>query len=372
MSSWTESVKRIANYYDNQKGNITMGIDGVVDEVWQVTESFTSANEPIFYNKVSDFANAILARGSGGMSFPVMPKRRSHGGFTANTGKAVGRLGGTTTLFGVFGKDELDPAFEEMKEFNTMSIDQPPINTIYEFHDGKIFMGARTLRKVRDWEYFVKNIGMDVMRKAYAEANVVGHGYLGTVSVFEEVVTNLINNFLADGPCHRMFFDFANIQNRPKDELMGVLKTLSELNKKVPMTLSMNEHEGKILFGFLGRDFDWIDPLPSTCQDIEYVREQIGLDELLIHTQYFAVGASASEGSALVKQRRAEKIVITTGAGDNFNGAYISSCLQKGVLSLAERLFVGNAVTGSYVRNGNSPDKHALKKEMDELAKFLG
>jgi len=62
---------------------------------------------------------------------------------------------------------------------------------------------------------------------------------------------------------------------------------------------------------------------------------------------------------------------ITTGAGDNFNGGYISACMRYGALNLRERLFVANAVTGSYVRNGVSPDRGALREEIGKLAAVM-
>ena len=368
------NVERINNYYENQKGNITMGYDGFVDEVWNIARP-GGTGDSRFFEKISDFANALLERGSGGMGFGSVMKRRSHGGFAANTGKAVGHLGGNLTLLGAFGLEEIDPAFNELLKFNTISLGDPNYNTIYEFWDGKVFMGGHRIDRKppvpRTWDFFVESMGMDGLRKAFADADVVGFGYLGNVQVFEEIITNLINNFLAEGRCTRMVYDFANIQGRAKDEILGILKVLSVLNKRVPMTLSMNEHEGKILFSFFGRDFTWDKPLASAEADISYVREQVGLDELLIHTPFFAVGASASEGAAIVKQRNATETVITTGAGDNFNGGYISTCVQKGVLSLPERLFTANAVTGSYVRNGNSPDKDALRLEMEQLIKEI-
>ena len=368
------SVERIVNYYDNQKGNITMGYDGFVDEVWNITRP-GGTGDSRFFEKISDFANALLERGSGGMGFGSVMKRRSHGGFTANTGKAVGHLGGNLTLLGAFGLDEIDSAYDELRGFNIISLGEPTYNTIYEFLDGKVFMGSHKVDRKptvpRTWDFFVKTMGMDGLRKAFSDADVVGFGYLGNVQVFEEIITNLVNNFLAEGRCSRMVYDFGNIQGRSKDEVLGILKSLSVLNKKVPMTLSMNEHEGKILFSYLGRDFTWDKPLPSAENDIAYVRDQVDLDELLIHTPFFAIGASASEGAAVVKQRNATETVITTGAGDNFNGGYISTCVQKGVLSLPERLFTANAVTGSYVRNGNSPKKDALRTEMEQLIKEI-
>jgi len=95
------------------------------------------------------------------------------------------------------------------------------------------------------------------------------------------------------------------------------------------------------------------------------------LVELLIYTPFLIIGASATEGVQIVRQRNAEETVITTGAGDNFNGGYISACVQQGVLNLRERLFTANAVTGSYIRNGVSPDKEALKVEMEKLLNHM-
>jgi len=372
--NWQDSIKRINNYYKNQSGNVTIGADGYVDDVWQVVESRTDTGEYKLFEKVSDYANAILARGSGGMGFELVRKRRTYGGFVSNTGKAVGRLGGKLTMLGMFGTDEIDPVFQEFVDnYGAISVGNPNVSFIYEFLDGKIMQSgtARLTPTVRSWDQLINAIGMDGLRKAYENANVVGFGYYRNISAFDEIVEKLIDNFLADGPCHRMFFDFGNIQNCKKEDLFSTFERFKPLNKKVPMTLSLNEHEGKILFGMLGRDFAWDKPLASTEDDIAYVREQIGLDEIIIHTPFFALGASAAEGTALVYQRNIKDTVITTGAGDNFNGGYMSACLQKGELSLVERLFVSNAVTGAYVQSGLSPDRMTLEAEMEELVKVM-
>jgi len=361
-------MERIKQYYQNQHGKVVMGYDGFVDEVWNIVES-QNEQGPVFFDKISDYANALLGRHSGGMSFGVVQKRRSHGGFVANTGKAIGRLGGELTLLGAFGTDEIDPAYKELLEWDIRSLGDPFYMTIYEFLDGKIFMGGSRGEKPqpkRTWDFFVKTMGMDALEKTFADANLVGFGYLGEVDLFVEIIEQLVNNYLAAGKCHRIFFDFANIKGRSKDELLGLFEKLAPINKKIPISLSLNEHEGKILYGFYGRDFAWKDPLPTTEADASHVQKQSGLDEIIVHTPFFALGASDSEGAALVKQRNVEKTLITTGAGDNFNGGYMSACLQKGGLTLQERLLVANAVTAAYVQSGNSPDWAALKAELEK------
>ena len=374
MGKWDESIRRIVEYYDVQHGKITMGCDGFVDDVKHVVKKWTGNGEYESYERVSDYANAILERGAGGMSFGLVQKRRSYGGFTCNTGKAAGRLGGDLTLIGMFGTTDIDPVFTEfMENYNTISAGEPAVSMIYEFTDGKIFYGGTSPKPPtqRSWNQLVDAVGIDGLKSAFSDADVVGFGYYGTKAYFDDIVINLYENFLKNGRCTRLFFDFGNIGHSSKEQLTSTFSFLKPYNKNVPVTLSLNEHEGKVLFSFYGRDFTWDTPLPETKENILYVREQIGWDEIIIHTPYFAVGASASEGAEIVKQRRAAETVITTGAGDNFNGGYLSTHLQKGKLSLKERLFTANAVTGAYVRSGVSPDKFALKSEMEKMAEVI-
>ena len=374
MGKWENSVRRIVEYYDNQHGKMTLGCDGFIDDVKHVIKEWVSPDEYRPYEKVEDYARAILARGAGGMSFGLAQKRRTYGGFSCNTGKAAGRLGGNLTLLGMFGIEEIDPVFSEfMENYNTISVGDPAVSMIYEFTDGKIFYGGTSPRKPtqRTWEQLVGAMGLDGLRSAFADADVVGFGYYGNKVYFDDIIKNLYENFLIDGRCTRLFFDFGNIQHSSKEQLISTFELLTPYNIKVPITLSLNEHEGKVLFSFYGRDFTWDTPLPGVEEDIAYVREQVNWDEIIIHTPFFAVGASASEGTALVKQRRAAETVITTGAGDNFNGGYLSTHVQKGKLNLEERLFVANAVTGAYVRSGLSPDKTALEIEMNKLMKVV-
>ena len=371
MGKWDESIKRIVDYYDNQHGKITMGCDGFVDDVKHVVKTRINNDKYEPYERVKDYANAILERGAGGMSFGLAQKRRSYGGFTCNTGKAAGRLGGDLTVLGMFGTTDIDPVFAEfMENYNAVSIGDPAVTLIFEFADGKIFYGGTAPKPPtqRSWDHLVDTMGPDGLRAAFFDADVVGFGYYGAKTYFDDIVKNLYDNFLIDGRCSRLFFDFGNIGQGAKDRITSTFELFKPYNTKVPITLSLNEHEGKVLFSFYGKDFTWDSPLPDTEESISYVREQIGWDEIIIHTPFFAVGASASEGAETVKQRRAAETVITTGAGDNFNGGYLSAHLQKGKLNLKERLFVANAVTGAYVRSGVSPDKHALKIEMDKLS----
>jgi len=374
MRDWSASVSRIADYFENLRGKVVLGADGYVDEVWRVAEPGKGRTEIKYIDRVGDFARAILARGSGGMSFDLAPKRRAYGGFTCNTGKAVGRLGGDLTLIGMFGTDGLDPVFQEFREnYHTISVGNPAVTVIYEFLDGKIMYGgtARVAPTARTWERLVSALPLDGLRQAYAGAEAAGFGYYGDRRAYEEILTNLVEQVLAGGPCHRLFLDFGNIQNRSREELFGTFQVLAALDRKIPVTLSLNEHEGKILLSFLNRDFTWERPLPSTLDDLSALRERAGIDEALIHTPFFAAGASRAEGTALVRQRNAARTVITTGAGDNFNGGYLAACVRKGGLDLSERLFAANAVTGAYVRTGVSPDNAALREEMAELVKVM-
>lgn len=367
MYNWARSAERITEYFNKPGAKVTLGIDGYIDEVWQIVETRKSAAEYKLYDKINDFTKAV--DGTGGSLNEIIRKRRSYGGFTCNTGKAVGRLGCDLTMLGMFGKDTIEPLYQEFQaNYKMFSVGNPGVGEVFEFLDGKIMLTHTEETSSVSWSQLTSSLSMDTLSTIFGKADIVGLGYWALLRNFDDLATKLCEHFLEKGKCSRLFFDFSDIRKHKKQALLDTLNTLYPLNKKVPMTLSVNEHEAKLLFSYMGRGFAQDDP-KSAEKDIDHVRQQTGLDELVVHTPYFSVASTVSEEVATVIQRYCKDPVITTGAGDNFNGGYVAASALKGELNLAERLLVGNATTGYYIRHGYSPDKAGLRNEINELLK---
>ena len=359
---------RISRYFQNPKTKVTLGIDGFVDEVWQVISIRTSPTEYTLYEKMRDFAKSVYDVGAGGYGNEVIRKRRSHGGFTAHTGEAVEQLGINLTLVGMFGKENIDPVYQCFSErCKVFSVGDTGLCPTLEFNDGKLLLPYSEPIVNVSWAQLESVMSPEDLRVAYEDADIIGLGYWSMLNNFNELVSNMCS--LSKNPDARMFFDFADIRKRNKQDLLDTLQMLSTLNDKMPMILSLNEHEAGILYSYMNKEFDWKAPEKADA-DIEYIRQLIGLDELVIHTPYFAVAATASEGTAVVLQRHCESPVLTTGAGDNFNGGYISASAQKGALTLSERLLVANATSGCYLRTGLSPTPEALMSEIRQFPSY--
>ena len=355
----------IRSYFEPHKGGkVTLGIDGFVDEVWQIVSLRKSDTDYDLHNSMTNFAKSVYDSGEGGYTSETVRKRRIYGGFTGNTGSAVGALGFDLSMVGFFGNNSIDSAFSKFEGSHKMySLGEPGICNIFEFEDGKLMLPFTDSVSGVKWEDIVKSPSYDAISKAYMEADIVGLGYWFLLRNFDELVTKLYENLLIKGKCSRLFLDFADIRKRDEKALLDTLKTLSGFGQKIPMTLSLNEHEGAHLFSCMEKSMSLSDP-ESVAKDIEYVRQQTGLDEVIVHTPYFAVGASASEGVETVLQDYCENPVITTGAGDNFNGGYTAASARKGELTFKERLLVANAVAGFYVKNGHSPCSAKLLNEL--------
>jgi sugar/nucleoside kinase (ribokinase family) len=354
----------LEKYIQTFSGKIVLGIDGFIDQVWQVVETRTTDNNYVLIDKMQKFGELIVNRKEGGMANELIKKRRSYGGFTANTGKALGNLELSTTLLGMYGKEGIDKIFDELsKKCTLISIGDPVISTILEFTDGKIMMPNLDDLLRFTWDDFVNALGADQLEKILLEADVLSLGYWSNMPAFDEFMNKLNENYFHTKCPKRLFFDFANIKKRSKEAIIDTFKVLERINNKIPVTLSLNEHEAVLLFSYYGKEF--LERSLEDAQSTDSIRSIIGLDELIVHTPKYAVISSVSEGVGILEQDYCEAPVITTGAGDTFNGGYIASCLEQ--LNAVERLAIANAATRYYIGNGHTPSREELLSEIKRI-----
>jgi sugar/nucleoside kinase (ribokinase family) len=361
-------LEQMINYLENVEGKVVLGIDGIIDEVWQVLETRVSKNEFKTIDKMKKFGEIIVNRAEGGMANELIKKRRICGGFTANTGRAVGNLKLSTTMLGMYGKDAIDPIYDEFKDKCTLiSLGNPALCNVLEFPDGKIMLPY--IKELLDFEWMdlINILGHEKLKSIFGNADIVSLGYWSNMPAFNELITNIHENYFTENHPKRLFFDFANIKKRSVEALKETIDVLGALNNKIPVTLSLNEHEAVLLFSYFGEEL--ADDIAEVAKTAATLRSKINFDEIIIHTPYYSMAVSQSENIGVAVQDYSSNPVRTAGAGDTFNGAYIAACLKD--LKINERLAIANATTSFYVNNGFPPNRENLIKEIKRIREKL-
>ena len=354
-------LKEITSALEASKGKITMFADGFVDEVWEIVNERADLQSYTLYNKMNQFADRITNSGSGGVGLELIKKRRAFGGFTANIGYAAARLGVDCAMVGVYGKETLDPIFEEVGALcDVYSLEDPAVTHVFEFDDGKILMSHMGSVLDITWQRIVDKIGLVKIKELLEKSDIIGIGYWSLVPAFDEILTQVCENIPNDGKTRRFFFDFADFRKKDEASLEKSMALLKKYNAKYPMTLSVNEHEAATLFALHGKSLDETGQnIKEITENTEFVRDKIGLDEFIIHTPRYAVAAALGKAPAFDPSEFVEKPVRTAGAGDTFNGGYVAASLAG--LGLQERLKTANAAVGHFLRTAVFPEIVNLK-----------
>ena len=352
------TIEKYTDFINTVSGNILLACDGFVDEVYQIVDVRHSLTEFTPMDNLKHFGELIVDRSDGGVGLEIVHKRRCSGGFTPNTGRVAAFLGLNPTLTGLYGSKEIDPAFHEFAEnCNLQSLGDPAVTLVLEFSDGKILMSALKSVANLTWNDFVQFFGEAKLQAMFAEADILGLGYWSLTPDFDGFLTGFVSQIDSANPPRRMFFDFADIKKKADASFRETLALIKQFNDKIPMTLSLNEHEVSELFSRVGIDCDEETPA-SVASALTAARKKIGIDELVVHTPVYAAASSVSDGEAYALQNTQTEVIRTAGAGDSFNGGYL--CASLGNLSIKERLVIANAVTAFFVTRATAPTKEEL------------
>lgn len=350
-------MKKYIDYINSVSGRILLGCDGFVDEVYQVVDVRQSLTEFTPMNNLRQFGELIVARSDGGVGLEIVHKRRCSGGFTPNTGRIAAVLGLEPTLVGLYGENEIDPAFDEFKEnCQIHSLGDPAVTLVFEFPDGKILMSALKSVANLTWQDFVAFFGPEKLADLFKDLDIIGLGYWSLTPDFDQFLEGILAQLDPAKLPRRMFFDFADIKKKSRESFMETMALIRKYNSVVPMTISLNEHEGEEIFARYGMPCH--ESPRELAADLTALRKEIGIDELVIHTPTFAVASNAGEGEAHVMQETQKNVIRTAGAGDSFNGGYLTASL--GDLPMRERMVIANAATAFFVTHAAAPSKEEL------------
>lgn len=352
------------DYINNLSGNILLGCDGFVDETYGLVQERKSSTEFEAMEKLRSFGELLIARADGGVGIEIVPKRRCEGGFAINTGRIAACLGLKPVLPGLYGKNEIDPAYEEFKESCELhSLGDPALTLAFEFEDGKVLMSNLEAVSGLNWKNLVDHFGEAKLKEMFSDIDIVGLGYWSLTSNFDEIFEGFMSQYETLTPPRRMFFDFADIKKKSSASFVKSLELIKSYNSKIPATFSLNEHEVMELFSRVGVECKEETP-EAIVAALAIAREKIGFDELVVHTPEFAAASNAKDGEAIALQDRQTKVVRLAGAGDSFNGGYL--CASLGNLPIKQRLVVANATTAFFVTHATGPSKEQLIAQIEK------
>jgi len=362
----SEPMNAYVDYINNFDGKILLGCDGFIDETYEIVDVRNGHSDYTAMQRLKQFGELIVERADGGVGVELVWKRRCEGGCGINTGRIAAILGINPILPGLYGAPAIDPAFEPFQECcELISLGNPALTIALEFSDGKVLMSDIAAVSNLTWKDIKERVGEDKLKEIFTGVDILGLGYWSLTAHFDDIFMGFMTQCDAPKPPRRMFLDFADIKKKSQEAFSKSLNLIRTYNEKIPMTLSLNEHEVLELFARVGVEKPALEAaalLPALAQ----AREKIGFDELVVHTPEFGAASSATDGEAFARQERQQNVVRLAGAGDSFNGGYV--CASLGELSLKQRLVVANAATAFFVTHATGPKRAELIAQIEKAS----
>jgi len=332
---------------------VVTGFDGFVDEMIELVGERNSLSAYQRVETIDHFGDLVKAAAGHSSLREIVIKQADPGGCAINMGDGLATFGLPVTTFATVG-EPLHPAFTEYAEKATLHSwgDEPGRTLAFEFNDGKLmFSSVQPLAEFTP-DYVTTQLAKGQFEAACTTSKLIAFTdwtlYPHMTACWKVLREDVISK-MSHQPY--LFFDLVDPAGRSEEDIREVLKELSCFAAYGRVTLGLNQNEANILCRCL--QLENTDPI----QQAQSLRESLRIQEIVIHTHKFSVLADENETS------RAESLYCprpkkSTGGGDRFNAGYALGLLLE--LEPEDRLLLGNASSGLYVRVGESPPLNAL------------
>jgi hypothetical protein len=345
--------------------NVVSGFDGFVDELIEIVEERQSTEAHTRVPTISRFAELIgMAAGRSSLREMIV-KSVDAGGCAVNLGDGIASLGVQLDVFGTLG-EPAHPAFSALaakcRSCNSFGID-PGHTLALEFEDGKYMLSS--MNQLADFtpaflKEYLKN---DTLKKSCQQADLIAITnwtlYPHMTDCWAYLLENLFNT-CTQNPW--FFIDLVDPRSRTHQDIRDMLTVLPGYEACGRCSFGGNLNEGNVISQLLDLP-EVTTEGPEVAELCSRLRDKLQLSEVVIHCIKGAAVAS-DDGSEWVDGPYTAKPKKSTGAGDRFNAGYCLGRLLN--LPAKDRLLLGNATSGFFVRNARSGSLAEIAFLLDE------
>ncbi len=331
---------------------VVVGFDGFVDEISYPVAKRQNRQEYTRVQTIADFGARIASAAGKSSNIELVPQVEKIGGNGPLMSMAICGMGPKVTCVGLMGYPEVLPVFKPLQRLcRVVSVGNPGHTDALEFFDGKIMMGKLNTLKEMCWERLIEVCGEEELRGMFTGSDLVACTNWTMLTEMDRILEQIITMIPTGSPV-QFFFDLADPEKRPLEDLSRVLRQIQTLSTKARCVLGLNLREAEQVSHVLGLKESMQENELGVEEAAVNIARKMGLHGVVVHGIKYA-GACLGEDHAGIAGPYCPSPKLSTGAGDHFNGGFCSGLLAG--LPVRDALYLGVGTSGFYVRSGKSP-----------------
>lgn len=358
----SEFLKINASNLDSKK--VMIGFDAFVDMIVRLVRNNNGADGCDFFEDIGTFGEYLTTKKGKSCGIEMKERFTKLGGNAAIMSNAIGSIGVKNDCICGFGYPSIEKVFNEMSSNSKLvTIGTPGYTTALEFDDGKIMLSLRDPVNLLDYDSIVEKLGFDTLSRYFKESDLISMVNWSCMSKFNSIWQNIIENILPSHTPNKkqiIFIDLADISDKPSQLISEGISLMEKFNEHYKVVLGLNENETNSVYKALFPDGQDV----SLTDKGSRIFNETNIDLLVVHTLKTAIAFTEAgfieEPNLFVKRPK-----LSTGGGDNFNAGLCTALLLDATPEAA--LYIANATSGFYVRNGFSP---TVKDIIETLANW--
>lgn len=349
--SWREALR--GRQHEIAGKRLTIGFDGFVDTIVRpLRQAATPDAEAQSFRTIREFGEFLIEKAEKSCSIELLTEARQLGGNLPFLSRAAGGLGLDVSCIGMLGtSDAVDPLFAEMP-CKLYPFAQPGQSTCMEFDDGKVLMSSDCILPGDAWA-LVQRATEGKAKALFQEADLLALVNWSELSFAHELWKH-VRDTVAEIPPDKKrfaFFDLCDVSRRTTTELEDILRVVGSFAVYRTAILSLNENEALVIGERL------LQNETDLTEIAQKIRTIYGTDEVIVHTIRESILVT-SRGITRQATDFVERPRISTGAGDNFNGASCFAAVMG--LSDEDRIALANEFAHRYISSGHNVSLDAL------------